>query len=56
MAIKKGDLYSSLWASCDELRGGVFARHSGRTQMQPHRPAYDIIMFGIGGAVVGCII
>lgn len=22
MAIKKSDLYSSLWASCDELRGG----------------------------------
>src|SRR5437667_10791509 len=25
MAIKKSDLYSSLWASCDELRGGVDA-------------------------------
>lgn len=23
MAIKKSDLYSSLWASCDELRGGI---------------------------------
>jgi hypothetical protein len=23
MAIKKSDLYSSLWASCDELRGLV---------------------------------
>jgi hypothetical protein len=22
MAIKKSELYSSLWASCDELRGG----------------------------------
>jgi hypothetical protein len=22
MAIKKSDIYSSLWASCDELRGG----------------------------------
>lgn len=22
MAIKKSDLYSSIWASCDELRGG----------------------------------
>ena len=22
MAIKKSDLYSSLWSSCDELRGG----------------------------------
>jgi type I restriction enzyme, S subunit len=25
MAIKKSDLYSSLWASCDELRGGIDA-------------------------------
>ena len=24
-AIKKSDLYSSLWASCDELRGGMDA-------------------------------
>src|SRR5207237_10468890 len=25
MAIKKSDLYSSLWASCDELRGAMDA-------------------------------
>src|SRR3954469_14928082 len=25
MAIKKSDLYSSLWASCDERRGGMDA-------------------------------
>jgi type I restriction enzyme M protein len=25
MAIKKSELYSSLWASCDELRGGMDA-------------------------------
>src|SRR5512139_351256 len=25
MAIRKSDLYSSLWASCDELRGGMDA-------------------------------
>ena len=25
MAIKKSDLYSSLWASCDQLRGGMDA-------------------------------
>ena len=25
MAIKKTDLYSSLWQSCDELRGGMDA-------------------------------
>jgi type I restriction enzyme M protein len=23
MAIKKSELYSSLWKSCDELRGGM---------------------------------
>ena len=25
MAIKKSDLYASIWASCDELRGGMDA-------------------------------
>ncbi|MFB9864087.1 type I restriction-modification system subunit M N-terminal domain-containing protein [Rufibacter immobilis] len=25
MAIKKSELYSSLWKSCDELRGGMDA-------------------------------
>lgn len=25
MAIKKSDVYSSIWASCDELRGGMDA-------------------------------
>jgi len=25
MAIKKSELYTSLWASCDELRGGMDA-------------------------------
>ncbi|WXF92384.1 type I restriction-modification system subunit M N-terminal domain-containing protein [Curtobacterium flaccumfaciens pv. flaccumfaciens] len=25
MALKKSDLYSSLWASCNELRGGMDA-------------------------------
>src|SRR5688500_34203 len=25
MALKKSDLYSSIWASCDELRGGMDA-------------------------------
>ncbi len=29
MALKKSELYSSLWASCDELRGG-----SGRQPVQ----------------------
>ncbi len=26
MPVKKSELYSSLWASCDELRGGMDAR------------------------------
>lgn len=25
MAIKKSELYSSLWKNCDELRGGIYA-------------------------------
>ena len=25
MVLKKSDLYSSLWAMCDELRGGMDA-------------------------------
>jgi type I restriction enzyme M protein len=25
MAIKKSELYSSIWASCDQLRGGMDA-------------------------------
>jgi type I restriction enzyme M protein len=25
MAIKKSELYSSIWAACDELRGGMDA-------------------------------
>ena len=37
MAIKKSDLYSSLWASCDELRGGMDAMMqellTGRTRL-----------------------
>jgi hypothetical protein len=27
VALKKSDLYASLWASCDELRGGMDASH-----------------------------
>ncbi len=27
MALKKSDLYSSLWKSCDELRGGMDASY-----------------------------
>jgi len=38
MAIKKSDLYSSLRASCDELRGGMdgkVARHLQRLRFKP---------------------
>jgi hypothetical protein len=47
MAIKKSELYSSLWKSCDELRGGMDAsqyipRYQSRIpslhQRQWHRP------------------
>ena len=27
MALKKSELYSSLWQSCDELRGGMDASY-----------------------------
>ena len=27
MAIKKNEIYSSLWASCDQLRGGMDNTH-----------------------------
>ena len=33
MAIKKSELYASLWASCDELRGGMEANEYKDTQM-----------------------
>jgi hypothetical protein len=33
MAIKKSDLYSSLWASCDELRGGMDASQHADMQI-----------------------
>lgn len=37
MAIKKSDLYSSLWASHDELRGCISAdRYSDRVAFVPH--------------------
>ena len=33
MALKKSELYSSLWASCDELRGGMDASQYNQTEM-----------------------
>ena len=38
MAIKKSDLYSSLWASCDELRG---VRGPGRRRRRGVRARGD---------------
>lgn len=34
MAIKKNELYSSLWASCDKLRGGMDA-----SQYKDYKPS-----------------
>ena len=45
MALKKSQLYSSLWQSCDELRGGMDASQykdyvrAGRLQRRARRPA-----------------
>lgn len=43
MALKKSDLYSSLWASCDELRGGMDARarRDGDDDMKARRLTRD---------------
>jgi hypothetical protein len=30
MALQKSELYSSLWSSCDELRGGILREHISR--------------------------
>ena len=36
MAIKKSELYSSLWKSCDELRGGMDASVQLLDVQSPH--------------------
>ena len=41
MAIKKSELYSSLWASCDELRGG-----SWQSFAEPADPALILETYG----------
>jgi len=33
MAIKKSELYSTLWQSCDELRGGMDASVNGGVKL-----------------------
>lgn len=37
MAIKKSDVYSSLWACCDELRGGMDERLTKLTRAKSSR-------------------
>ena len=49
MAIKKSDLYSSLWASCDELRGGMDA--SQYNGLRPVRASIRQIRISDHGAV-----
>ena len=34
MALKKSELYSSLWSSCDELRGGMDAKDAEISAME----------------------
>ena len=36
MAIKKNEIYSSLWASCDKLRGGMDASQYKAAVILPH--------------------
>ena len=41
MALKKSDLYASLWASCDELRGGMDAsQYKYCVLFMPMHPLY----------------
>ena len=41
MALKKSELYSSLWSSCDELRGGMEGRRHLWPRPHEHDPAPD---------------
>ena len=36
MAVKKTQLYASLWASCDKLRGGMDSSEYKDTQLGVH--------------------
>jgi hypothetical protein len=58
MALKKSELYSSLWSSCDELRGGMDASQykdyvlvmlfikyvSDRYAGQPYGSTWDLVL------------
>jgi type I restriction enzyme M protein len=49
MAIKKSDLYSSLWQSCDELRGGMDA-----SQYKDYVLVLLFVGFAIDKSIVNC--
>lgn len=34
MAVKKSELYTSLWNSCDELRGGMDTNGNSKVELQ----------------------
>lgn len=42
MPIKKSDLYSSLWKSCDELRGGMDAGEVRVRHLPPRTDAEGV--------------
>ncbi len=61
MALKKSQLYASLWQSCDELRGGMdayeylmrhFATESGKSKAKLARPIFSDASFD--RAINGC--
>lgn len=39
MAIKKSELYNSLWKSCDELRGGLDGSQYKNSLLMRHQQA-----------------
>ena len=45
MAIKKSDLCSSLWASCDPLRGGM---NASQAELEEVQGSEDGIFSGVG--------
>lgn len=44
MAVKKTELYSSLWKSCDELRGGMDAEIAA---LEAKRDKYKVLKQGM---------
>lgn len=52
MAVKKTELYSSLWASCDALRGGMDASQYKDYILRADWQSSVVVSFGILRAVV----